>query len=396
MIKVAFLGGHYSKEWMGGVNYLSNLLYAISKIEDKKIEPIVFFGEKADVEIVQKFQPYAKIIQDSLFDRKSFRWFISKVLERVFKTTLLTNNLLYRNGISIISHSDITSGYQRFMKINWIPDFQHVHLPEFFSQENNEKRDIDFLKVLNKSDVVIVSSNNAYDDAENFAPEYIDKVKVLQFVSQPSKKVFTLDKEYLIHLEKKYDFRGKFFYLPNQFWKHKNHMLIFRAVKTLKDMGIEVLVLCSGYMKDHRNLTYIEEIKTFIDENKLTDNIKLMGLIDYDEVIYFMQYSLTVINPSLFEGWSSTVEECKSIGKNMLLSDIPIHREQNPAKSIYFDPNDRENIVEILKKVWLEDRLVSLNKKLEIQARNNLEKRTLAFGETYQDIVLETVQGFQR
>jgi len=392
MIKVAFLGTHYSKEWMGGVNYLSNLLYAISQIENKKIEPIVFLGKKADMEIVNKFQSHAKIVQDSLFDKKSIKWFLSKVLEKIFKTTLLTDRILKKYDICVISHSDAINGFHKFIKINWIPDFQHIHLPGFFTLEENKKRDKLFSVILRKSDLVVVSSNDAYNDAKNFLPEYIDKVKVLQFVSQPNNKVLTLTKEHLIHLEKKYDFQGQFFYLPNQFWKHKNHMLIFQAIKMLKDKGIEVLILCSGHMQDFRHPTYIEEIKTFIDENNLENNIKLLGLIDYDDVLYFMRYSIAVINPSLFEGWSSTVEECKSIGKNILLSDIPIHREQNPKEGIYFDPNSVINTAATLEKAWLDNRTTSPDKNLEFQASNNLKKRTLAFAETYQNIVLESIQ----
>jgi hypothetical protein len=34
-----------------------------------------------------------------------------------------------------------------------------------------------------------------------------------------------------------------------------------------------------------------------------------------------------------------TVEETKSIGKTIVLSDIPIHREQAPASALYFDPS---------------------------------------------------------
>ena len=392
MIKVAFLGSGYSKEWMGGVNYLSNLLYAVSQLETKKIEPIVFLGKKADPEIIQMFQPYATIVYDSLFDRKSLKWFVSRVFEKVFKTTFLIDNLLEKYDISIISHSSAIVGFEKVMKINWIPDFQHVHLPNFFSHADNKKRDRDILKILKKSDAVIVSSNDAYNDAKNFSSQYIDKVKVLQFVSQPSAKVFTLNKEHLHSLEGKYNFRGKFFYLPNQFWKHKNHMLIFHAMKMLKDQGIELLILCSGHMNDYRDPTYIEEIKTFIYDNNLADNIKFMGLINYDDVLYFMRYSIAVVNPSLFEGWSSTVEECKSLGKNMLLSDIPIHREQNPEESIYFDPRSIEDTAEILKEVWQDDSFISPNKNLEIQAKSNLRKRTLAFAETYQNIVLKTIQ----
>ena len=42
-----------------------------------------------------------------------------------------------------------------------------------------------------------------------------------------------------------------------------------------------------------------------------------------------------MINPSLFEGWSSTVEECKSVGKNMILSDLNVHKEQYPTQTFF-------------------------------------------------------------
>jgi hypothetical protein len=95
---------------------------------------------------------------------------------------------------------------------------------------------------------------------------------------------------------------------------------------------------------------------------------------------------MAVINPSLFEGWSSTVEECKSIGKNMILSDIPIHKEQNPPDSLYFEPNNAEALSKLLQDVWLSD-IATPNLKLEQQASNILEKRTLDFANTYKNIV---------
>ena len=75
MIKVGFIGA-VSKEWMGGLNYYKNLLYAISILEDKKIEVVVFVGKKTDEEIKNMFKKYAEVIEDSMFDRKSFQWII--------------------------------------------------------------------------------------------------------------------------------------------------------------------------------------------------------------------------------------------------------------------------------------------------------------------------------
>ncbi len=394
MIRVGFIVA-VSKEWMGGLNYYKNLFFALSTLEDKQIEPIIFLGKKADLEIIEKFKPYVKIVQDSLFDRKSLKWFLSKVLERVFKTTIITTRLLNQYNVSVLSHSDITTGFKNFIKINWIPDFQHIHLPELFSNDELMQRDNSFLKTLQNSEQVIVSSNDAYKDAKDFAPQYINKVKVLQFVSQPNQKVFNLDKAYIKSLEIKYGFKGKFFYLPNQFWKHKNHALVFEATKMLKDQGIDILILCSGHMHDYRNPDYIQTLQNYIKQNELQDNIKLLGLIDYTDVLCFMRFSIAVINPSLFEGWSSTVEECKSIGKNMVLSNIPIHKEQNPPDSLYFDPSDAQELSNSLKKLYLDNTPIP-NKELESHAKYELKRRTLDFANTYQNIILASIKAAKR
>jgi len=389
MIKVAFMG-NFSKEWMGGVNYLSNLFYAISLLKNKNIHPIVFLGQKADQDIIQKFLPHAQIVQDSLFDRKSFKWFASKVMEKVFLSNVFKVRILNKYDISVISHSDITRGYDTFAIINWIPDFQHLCLPDFFSDLECRRRDEKFMDFFQKSEIVVVSSHDAYRDANIFAPDLIEKVRILQFVSQPNRKIFDLDQTHLKRLEGQYGFKGNFFYLPNQFWKHKNHAIVFEAVKLLKDQGVNVLIVCTGYLRDYRNPEYIQGLQDYVIQNKLQDNIKILGLVDYQDVLFFMRYSVAVINPSFFEGWSSTVEECKSIGKNMILSDIPIHKEQNPPESIYFDPHDAQELSEAIKVIWLYDS-PGPSRRLEGLAENTLKKRTLSFANTYQVIVEESI-----
>ena len=146
----------------------------------------------------------------------------------------------------------------------------------------------------------------------------------------------------------KYEIKDDFFYIPNQFWKHKNHMMIFEAINDLKKDGIEINVVCTGYLGDYRNKTYIDDAREFIKSNNLEDNIKLLGLVDYEDVFALIKFSKAVINPSLFEGWSSTVEECKSVGKNMILSDLDVHKEQY-SNAVFFERDSAESLKEVLK-----------------------------------------------
>ena len=380
MIKVGFIGA-VSKEWMGGLNYFNNLLFAIDSLNNKELQIFVFVGKKTDEDIKNMFKQYATVIEDSIFDRKSFKWFLMKLEQKIFKTNFLLENILKKYDIQILSHTSITK-FKNIKTINWIPDFQHIHLPQMFSKKEIENRDKSFMQIIKDSDVVVLSSFDALTDLKNFSSEYQNKARVLQFVSQPNSRYFELNENDKNNVFKKYDIKDDFFYMPNQFWKHKNHMTVFKAVNELKKDGIQICVVCTGHLADYRNKTYIDEIKNFIKINNLEKNIKLLGLVEYEDVFALIKFSKAVINPSLFEGWSSTVEECKSVEKNMILSDLDVHKEQYP-NATFFERNSVESLKNILKNYKKEN----IDSNIE-----SLEIRTKKFADTYVSICKEVLK----
>ena len=380
MIKVGFIGA-VSKEWMGGLNYFNNLLFAIDSLKNKEIELFVFVGKKTDEDIKNMFRKYATVIEDRIFDRKSLKWFLMKLEQKIFKTNFLLENILKKYDIQVLSHSSITK-FKNIKTINWIPDFQHIHLPQMFSKKEIENRDKSFIQIIKESDVVVLSSFDALTDLKNFSSEYQNKARVLQFVSQPNSRYFELNENDKNNVLKKYDIKDEFFYMPNQFWKHKNHMTVFTAINELKKDGIQICVVCTGHLADYRNKTYIDEIKNFIKINNLEKNIKLLGLVEYEDVFALIKFSKAVINPSLFEGWSSTVEECKSVEKNMILSDLDVHKEQYP-NATFFERNSVESLKNILKNYKKEN----IDSNIE-----SLEIRTKKFADTYVSICKEVLK----
>ena len=111
-------------------------------------------------------------------------------------------------------------------------------------------------------------------------------------------------------------------------------------------------------------------------------------MIPYEDVLFMMRNCVAVINPSRFEGWSSTVEEAKSIGKRVLLSDIPVHREQNPNHALYFGPDDLPGVCSAILNVWNVDEVAP--PEWQREAAGSLRERTRCFGEKYLRLV-ETV-----
>lgn len=380
MIKVGFILNE-NKNWMGGVNYFKNLFKALSLLESDKIQAVVFTGKKSAINISS---PNIIYVRSAIFDRLTLPWIIRMTIRTIAKRDVLLLSILKKNKIDILSHYFLPHK-PTFKLVPWIPDFQHLHLPEMFTQQEIDWRNQTFNKMIKGGDLIILSSDDALKDLGLFSEVNKYKGRVLHFVSLADKNIYNLDFEII---KEKYGIRGKYFYLPNQFWKHKNHITVFEAVKKAKAMGVELKIICSGQGADSRNPKHFDELMEFIKSNKLEDNISILGMIDYQHVLGLMRNSLALINPSLFEGWSTSVEEAKSLGKNLIVSDIATHREQNAASCIFFAPLDADELVKILIKKHLENN-GGPDHDLEAQARANMQSRMLEYANTYLKIINE-------
>ena len=235
-------------------------------------------------------------------------------------------------------------------------------------------------------DKVILSSETAKADFIKYYPQYKDKACVLHFA--PVLDFVPLNG--VSKVQEKYGIAGKYFFLPNQYWKHKNHKVVLEALRILKEDGNFVRVVSTGNTSDYRAPEYFAEIKEFIKEHELVDRYLILGMIPYADVQALAEASLGYINPSFFEGWSTTVEEAKYRGKPILLSDLKVHREQAPEKSVFFDPNDSE---ELAKKMWDMWQQPMMSEDVDALKRKN-EAALQEFAQDYAKIVAASSYSF--
>lgn len=390
MIRVA-LWFDRPQEYTGGLNYMRNLLFALAAVGDQRIEPFIFFGRKVGDDVAKSFEPLATVVRTSLLDRKSPAWLLHRLLFRIFGSLFLVRRTLRRHGISVISHAEHVYGRRGGLRIiSWIPDFQYLHLPELFPLDP-QRESVRMLEIARHSDALVLSSHAALQDFRRIAgTDANTEVTVLQFVSQPGGGSASSGATSRAALERKHQFEGRYFFLPNQFWEHKNHRVVFEAVRLLKTRGIDLQVLCTGNLRDYRvkHMAYVDGLRRFIDEHGLQSNIRILGMIDYADVLGLMRHSVATLNPSRFEGWSSTVEEARSMGKRLLLSDIPVHREQAPPHAQYFEPGDGETLAHLLQWHWTHSP-DTISPQEEQNAALDLRQRTLAYGRGYARLVLQ-------
>lgn len=82
-----------------------------------------------------------------------------------------------------------------------------------------------------------------------------------------------------------------------------------------------------------------------------------------------MKNSIAVIQPSLFEGWSTVIEDCKNLGHFVLASDLSVNIEQISKNCLFFEKNNPKELSSKMKLV-LEDKVV----KSKIDYQVNIER----------------------
>jgi len=250
----------------------------------------------------------------------------------------LFGRLLQRLRIDLLSHSEPLRARGSGNKaLGWLPDFQFMHLPELWSPPELERLRRGCERICRDSDALVVSSHAALADLRRFAPWYDKPAQVLHFVSAP------VDAEGLRSLESLQEQHGlpaDYFHLPNQFWSHKNHGVVVDALALLKTEGRDATVVCTGNPTDPRRPGYVAELVERCRAAGVEDRFRVLGMVPYRDMQALMLHAHAVINPSRFEGWSTSVEEARTMGKNVLLSNIAVHREQAPPHAIYFGVDD--------------------------------------------------------
>ncbi|MGA0560029.1 glycosyltransferase family 4 protein [Larkinella sp. VNQ87] len=354
--------GNGNAGWIAGVQYLQSLLYGNSLLPNGERSSFQLFLHQ-DIHRPQDFQavqPYLDGVHFfDYFPGRSFPW-VRKSYQMVqqirqgqwprYPTKSLTQLALQNRVDLVFPANEVVQRSVPFRQISWIPDFQHLHLPQYFTAYQLSKRRQDFGRIMQRSDRVIVSNQSSYDDAVRLYPMVADKFVILNFTmylgenwQRPEVTAFT----------EKYELPDKYLLFPSQFWKHKNHLRLLEALHRVRQAGLTDLVLvCTGHPHDPRHPAYTAEVQAFLDRYQLRPAVRLLGLLPRTDQVQLMRGAAAIVQPSLFEGWSALLEDCRSLGKTVLASDIPMHCEQQTEQTFLFDPYSVRAIADCLLEHW--------------------------------------------
>jgi glycosyltransferase involved in cell wall biosynthesis len=387
-IRVAIAYHFNDRDWLGGKNYFSSLLKAATANAGDDIEFVLVTGRRIATSLPNEF-PSIETIRTPLLDRMHPLWLARQFSLRKFDSDPLLSRFLSKHHVDLLSHSGNLGPNAAVKTLAWLYDFQFMHLPEYWQAKHIRWAEQRYRAACEQCDGVIVSSRDALNDLSRFSPRCKAAKFVLPFVSNPVDFDKLPSKAQLCET---YSLPSDFFYLPNQFWTSKNHRLAVDALVALKRDGIPATIVCTGKTFDGRRPEYFAELMAYCEEVGASDQFRVLGVVPYVHAQGLMAYARGIVNPSRFEGWSTTVEEAKTFHKRLLLSDIAVHREQAPAFGQFFSVDAPRELAGLMAQSVQEPFQEVVPAEIQLDYADRLK----VFGQNYIALIKQTVASTSR
>lgn len=201
----------------------------------------------------------------------------------------------------------------------------------------------------------------------------VDKEKI-SVVHLAANEYFKTQKETkLLHTKRKYKLPNRFLlYVGDANWVKNLPFLIEGFNQLIKDPDFKdvELVLTGGvFLKNVENINHpelesLKKVNKLIKDHKLSGHIIRPGDLNLEELISFYNLATIYIQPSLYEGFGLPLIEAFSCGAPVVSSNRGSLMEIGEEAAVYFDPENINQFVSILKEVLqnksLRDRLSKL------------------------------------
>ncbi len=383
------LGLFYENDpaWIGGTYYVLNLVQALRRLPTMS-QPLitVLSASAADYEQLRTLTQYPALAFANL-NAQPASW--QRAINRAWR--LFSDNNLFESRPRLDAAFPLRS--RRFLhftalakqRLCWIPDFQEEHLPHLFGALDLSDRRENHRFVAEQMPHLVLSSESAAADFRRVYGSIAKcKIHVLPFAVTHDESYKQLN---INDLRAKYRLPERYYFAPNQFWKHKNHELIIQAMLRLCAAGdSDIVMVFSGKEADYRHPQHVEQLKAFVESEGLGEQVRFLGFIDRQDQLALMNAAQAVVQASRFEGWSTVVEDAKAMNQFLIVSDLAVHREQLPLRdeAEFFGVDDAAGLADLLRKSW------------QMAGRKYIGRdygdEVQAFGERFMDIILQSLR----
>lgn len=228
-----------------------------------------------------------------------------------------------------------------------VHDLMHRYEPDFPEVKCDSQRRDSILKCQAKyADYILTDSQLG---RKQFIESYMEtgekKAKVVGLPFVVPDHIYQVKEEYV-------QTPDKYVFYPAQFWKHKNHINLVKAIQILRETILDIHLILVGSEKNNG-----EEIKKYIADNKLESYITILGFVSDENLAYLYKHAVGMIMPSYFGPTNIPPLEAMALGCPVAVSNKYAMPEQVGEAGLLFDPDSPEEIAECIRKLWTDDEL---------------------------------------
>jgi glycosyltransferase involved in cell wall biosynthesis len=143
---------------------------------------------------------------------------------------------------------------------------------------------------------------------------------------------------------------GEYIFYPANFWQHKNHDRLLKALKWLKiEKGLNVNAVLTGH-EVANGFPILEKIREYGIENQ----VKYLGYLNVEQIVQLYSKARFMVFPSLYEGFGMPLVEAMAVGCPVAASNLTSLPEIGGDAADYFDPFSIESIGSTIEKLWMD------------------------------------------
>ena len=144
----------------------------------------------------------------------------------------------------------------------------------------------------------------------------------------------------------------KYVFYPAQFWQHKNHINLVKAIEILVSEIADIHLILVGSEKNN-----LKNIQRYIMDSDLEDHITIKGFVSDGSLVYLYKHAVGMIMPSYFGPTNIPPLEAMALGCPVAVSNKYAMPEQVGDAGLLFDPGSPGEIAECIRKLWLDEAL---------------------------------------
>ena len=226
-LRIAFT--HIPRQvWAGGYNYLGNLFAALGRFREGEFTPVLFAGDHQDDTDLAALAAIAgvEVVRSAAFEAGT-----GLAAALAFGLDREASGEFRAQRIDLVFENARFFGWRLpYPAVAWFPDFQHRKLPQLFPAAARWRREAGFRIQIASERIIMLSSESSHRDFTKYYPQATNEVRVVRFATQPLPEFLTTN---LVEIVTQYRLPEKYFYLPNQFYRHKNHQVVVDALAIL-------------------------------------------------------------------------------------------------------------------------------------------------------------------